>query len=161
MEKQFKYHHSVTELGNLQLRIVTEYVKDGKIVSQKYSDAVTPSDIKNMDDWDDKSKSIVKAITEPNVLAEFKNKTQVMIGEGIEEIVSYDRVIDEDGKIAVRKITRIFDEGKEVSKKYHRSWIMPGDDSSNSDVISKALVKELHTKPVIDKYKAKQDKLKM
>jgi len=28
MRKQIKLHHSVTELGNLQLRQVVEYVKD-------------------------------------------------------------------------------------------------------------------------------------
>jgi len=156
MEKRQYYHHSVTELGNLQLRIVTEYVKDGKVTNEKRSNPVTPADVNNMGDWDDKSKDIVNAIIDSKVLADFEEEKQEKTGEGIEEIVTYDRVIDLDGKIAVRRITRVFDEGKEVDKKFHRTWINPGDNSDNADVMSKAVAKKLHTQDAITKYKNKQ-----
>lgn len=169
MQKRRKYHHSVTENGNLQLRIVTEYAKDGKVIDKKYSDAVTPADTKDMTNWDDRSKDIVAAITEAQVLVDFAGEALALYedyvkgveegGElGIQEVVSFDRVIDEDGKIAVRRITRIFDEGVEVSKKYHRSWIMPGQDPTGNDVISKAVAEKLHTPSCITAYKAKMVK---
>ena len=156
MEKQIKFHHSVTELGNLQLRQVVEYVKDGKVKDKKQSHPVTPADPKNMKDWDTRSQVIVSSIITLEVKAAFEAEKQPMTGIGIEEIVTHDRVIDEDGKIAVRKITRIFDEGIEVSKKYHRSWIMPGDDPSKADVVSKAVAIKIHTHEVIAAYKAAQ-----
>jgi len=153
--KSIKYHHSVTELGNLQLRQVVEYIKDGEIIDKKYGDPYTPADTKDMTGWDDRSKDIVAAITDKKVVADFKIEKQVMTGIGIEEIITHDRVLDEDSQIAVRRITRIFDEGVEVSKKYHRSWIMPGDDPTGNDVISKAVAKKLHTVEIVKKYKAK------
>jgi len=155
MQKQIFLHHSVTELGNLQLRQVVEYVKDGKVKDKKYSNPVTPVNPKNMKDWNAKSQDIVAAIITPEVKAEFEAEKQPMTGIGVEEIVTHDRVIDDDGRIAVRRITRILDDGVEVSKKYHRSWIMPGDDPTGNDVISKAVAKKLHTVEIVKKYKAK------
>ena len=155
MQKQIFLHHSVTELGNLQLRQVVEYVKDGKVKDKKYSNPVTPVNPKNMKDWNAKSQDIVAAIITPEVKAEFEAEKQPMTGIGVEEIVTHDRVIDDDGRIAVRRITRILDDGVEVSKKYHRSWIMPGDDPTGNDVISKAVAKKLHTIEIVKKYKAK------
>ena len=155
MEKQTKFHHSVTENGNIQVRIITEYLKDGKIESKKYSNPMTPADTKDMTGWDDRSKDIVEAITDKNVLTAFESECTHVHGAGLEECVTHDRVIEPDGKIAVRRITRIFDEGEEVSKKYHRSWVMPGDDFSNADIISKALAEKLHTPEIMAAYKAK------
>ena len=155
MQKQIFLHHSVTELGNLQLRQVVEYVEDGKVKDKKHSKPVTPADPHNMKDWDIKSQDIVSAILTPEVLAEFETEKQIPTGVGVEEIITHDRVIEEDGKIAARRITRIFDEGIEVSKKYYRSWIMPGQDPTGNDVISKALAEKLHTTEVIDAYKTK------
>ena len=152
IEKQQRFHHSITELGNIQVRIVTEYLKDGKVIDKKYGDPMIPADVNNMEGWDDRSRDIVAAITESKVLADFAVEKQEPIGVGLEEIVKYDRILEEDGKIAVRQITRIFDEGKEVSKKYHRSWIMPGDDPSGNDVMSKAVAEKLHTPEVVKAY---------
>jgi len=160
MEKRMSLNHSVTELGNIQVRIVTEYLKDGKLIDKKYGDPMTPADTKDMTGWDDRSKDIVAAITDKKVLADFAVEKQEPTGIGLEEIVRYDRVPEKDGKMAVRRITRIFDEGVEVSKKYHRSWIMPGDDPSKADVISKALAVKLHTPEVVTAYKAQIEELK-
>jgi len=155
MLKSSKFHHSVTENGNIQIRLVTEYLKDGQIIDKKYGDPYTPADTKDMTGWDDRSKDIVAAITDKVTVTAFKAEKQEPTGIGIEEIVTTDRVIDEDGKIAVRRITRIFDEGVEVSKKYHRSWIMPGQDPTGTDVISKAVADKIHTPEVIAVYEAK------
>lgn len=174
MKKIQKFHHSVTENGKLQSRIITEYQDDeGNVVDKKYSDPYTPVKIPtvldsgtkdekevledvedgkevpedvedvagfNMYGWDARSKFIVTAISE--VTPDY----QEPIGIGVEETVNYDRVVEEDGKIAIRRITRIFDEGEEVSKKFHRSWVMPGDDTEKSDPISKAIAVKLHAK---------------
>ena len=161
MIKQQKFHHSVTENGNLQLRIITEYQDDtGKVLDKNYSEPMTPSDVNDMTGWDNRSKEIVTATTNDKILADFKAEKQEPTEVGLEEIVTYDRTLDDLGKIAVRRITRIFDEGKEVSKKYHRSWVMPGDDTSKADVISRALAEKIHTPEVIAAYKAKMTELK-
>ena len=159
MEKSQKFHHSVSEAGNLQLRIITQYVEDGEVKSEKYSDAMTPADTSKMDGWDDKSKDIVTAITDKTVSAEFAIEKKEPAGTGLEEIITYDRTLDDLGRIAVRRITRIFDEGEEVSKKYHRSWIMPGDDPKDADVMSKAIAEKLHTQEVIAEYESKMTEL--
>jgi len=157
--KKLTYHHSITELGNLQLRIITNIIKDGKTIDKKYSEPVTPENVNNIDDWDDKSKEIVNVLINNEVKTAFENEKQTMTGIGLEEIITHDRTIEEDGKIAVRRITRIFDDGKEISKKYHRSWINPGDNPDNNDVISKELAKKLHTQIVVDSYKEKLNKV--
>ncbi len=153
--KTTSFHHSVTENGNIQVRKVTKYIKDGKVKNKKHSKPMTPADTKDMTGWDKKSKNIVAVIITPEVLAAFEAEKQIMTGVGIEEIVTYDRVVDDLERISIRRITRIFDEGIEISKKYHRSWIMPGQDPSENDVMSKAIAKKLHTPEVIEAYKAK------
>ena len=67
--------------------------------------------------------------------------------------------MDSLGRISVRRITRVYDEGVIVSKKYHRSWIMPGDDATKADVMSKAVAEKLHTQTVIDNYNTKMSEL--
>jgi len=157
MQKQTFFHHSVTENGNIQVRIVTEYQDDeGKVIDRKYGKPMTPADTSKMDDWDDISKEIVTAITDKTALAEFAIEKKEPAGTGLEEIVTHDRTLDDLGRISVRRITRIFDEGKEVSKKYHRSWIMPGDDPKDADVMSKALAAKLHTPEAIAAYTVSQ-----
>ena len=153
MIKQTKFHHGVTENGNIQVRIITEYVDDtGKAHDKKHGNPMTPKDTNDMTGWDARSKDIVEAITDKKVLADFKVEKQEPTGTGVEEIVKYDRTLDDLGRISVRRITRIFDEGVKVSKKYHRSWIMPGQDPSKDDVMSKAIAEKLHTPEVIAVY---------
>lgn len=156
MQKIQKYHHSVTENGNLQLRIVTEYQDDeGKVLDKKYSDPYTPADTKDMTGFDVGSKAIVAAITDSKVLDDFATEKKEPTGVGLEEIVTYDRTLEDLVRISIRRIIRIFDEGEKVSKKYHRSWIMPGDDPNGKDVISKALALKFHTPEIIATYKSK------
>ena len=185
MEKQERLHHSVTELGTIQVRKVTEYVNnDGKITDTKYSDPMTPASIKpeqvsvdgkiadgppiesiiveaigdlNLAGWDTQTKILAEVLADPQVAADFAKEIQTLTHRGIEEMVTYDRVISADGKIAVRRITRLFDEGEQISKKYHRSWIMPTDDPKDNDVVSKALAVRIHTEAVKDAYIAAQE----
>lgn len=159
MEKQQSFHHSVTVDGNIQIRIITEYIKDGKSQGESYGNPMTPSDTKNMAGWDDRSKDIVSAITDEGVLTAFKAEKQEPTGNGIEEIIVYDREIKANGRIDIRQITRIFDEGKVVSKRYHRSWIFPGDNPDGNDAMSKALAVKLHTPEIIAAYKAEMEEV--
>ena len=117
LEKKSTFHHSVTELGNIQVREVTEYLKDGKVVDKKYGDPMTPADTQDMTGWDDRSKDIVAALIEPETKRLFHLEFQAAHNKafntdgsvGLQLTTDYDRVIEEDGKIAVRRITRIFD----------------------------------------------------
>lgn len=155
LEKRIKLIHGVTELGNLQVYQCTEILEDGNVIDSKRSKPYTPADINNIDDFDQKSKDIVAAITTKEAKDEFKAAKQEKTGTGMEKIITYDRIVEESGCVAVRQIIRIFDEGKEISKKYHRSWINPGDDPSGNDAMSKAVAKKLHTQEVITAYKSK------
>jgi len=159
LTKQQTFHHSVTENGNIQVRMVTEYLDDGKLIDKKYGDPMTPADTSNMIGWDQKSKDIVTAITDKDVKVAFEAEHKTPTGTSIEQISTYDRVVDNLGRISVRRITRIYDDGKVVSKKYHRSWIMPGDDASKADAMSKAVADKIHTQAIIDAYKAKMAKM--
>ncbi len=161
LEKQLSFHHSVTELGNIQVRIFTEYLRDGQIIpnSGTYSDPMTVADTKVLDGWDDKTKDIVAAITESKVVNAFQSERQEPTGADIEETVNYDREVNsincKNEEISIREIHRIFEKNMEKKKWYVRSWIKPGKDPSGNDVMSKALAEKLHTSEVVEAYEAK------
>ena len=95
MQKQIFLHHSVTEVGNIQVRQVTEYQDDnGEVIDRKYGEPMTPADTSKMDGQDDKSKDIVTAITDKDILAEFAIEKKEPAGTGLEEIITYDRISD-------------------------------------------------------------------
>jgi len=156
LTKQIKLKHGVSELGNLQVYAFTEILENGKIISSTSAQAYTPKDVNNMDSFDQKSKDLVAIINTKEVKDAFKLEEQKLTKKGIEKIITYDRTVGDSGAISVRKITRIFDNGKEISKKYHRSWIEPGNNTDNADVISKAIAIKLHTSEVILEYKEKE-----
>ena len=149
MEKQ-SLRHGVSELGNIQIYLVTDIVEDGKIISSNRSIAYTPKDIENMEGWDEKSKEIVGVITDKKVKADFNLEKKEKTGVGLEKIITYDRMIDKEGAISIRQVTRIFKDGEEISKKYLRSWIEPGNNPEGKDVLSKALAEKLHTIEVLE-----------
>ena len=66
----------------------------------------------------------------------------------------------EDGQMQIRQATKIFEDGAELTKSYHRWVIAPGDDVSPQSDRIKAVAGVIHTKEVIDKYKAKAKKNK-
>ena len=61
------------------------------------------------------------------------------------------------GHIQVRTATLILDDGKEIGKTYHRHVIAPDQDTSKEDPRVQAIANIIHTKEVIDAYKATQD----
>ena len=155
ISKQTKFKHGISENGELQVYQVIQVLKDGTVIDEKILPPYSPADPKIMDGFDDISKDIATAITEKTAVDGLKAEKTEPTGTGLEEIVTYDRTVDELGRISVRRITRIFDDGAEISKKYHRSWIMPGDDPGGADVLSKALAVKLHTPEVIAAYTVK------
>ena len=174
LTKNNRYHHSVSEAGNLQLRIITQYAEEMEdeygikedVRGERYSDAVTTPDTAKMDGWDDKSQAIVDAITDKAIVADFTAECmptlelldmtqEALKSSGPIEVVLYDREVKDGERISIRRKTYIFDDGEQVSLKYHRSWIMPGDDYSKADVMSRALAGKLHSVEVIKAYKAK------
>jgi len=62
----------------------------------------------------------------------------------------------ETGHIQVRQATKIIEDGKELSKSYHRWVVLPGDDYSTQDERVKKVAEVIHTKEVVDTYKAQQ-----
>ena len=66
----------------------------------------------------------------------------------LEKIISYDHNITEDGQIQVRQITRIMEDGVEISKVYHRHVVKSGDDITNEDERTKKIVQVIHVKKV-------------
>jgi len=70
----------------------------------------------------------------------------------LEKKVSYDQQITESGVIQVRRITRIFEDGKELSKSYHRHCVSPGDDVKSEDTRTKNIAGVVHTPEVISDY---------
>ncbi len=70
----------------------------------------------------------------------------------LSKVISFDHSITERGHIQVRKITRIMEDGKEISKAYRRHVVSPGDDYSGQDDRTKKLAKAIHTPEVIAAY---------
>jgi len=159
LTKEISYKHGVSENGELQTFEVLKVVKDGKVIEQTIGQSYSPSDPKDMSGFDQTSVDIADAVYAKTTTDALKAEQTTPKGTGLEEIVTHDRTIDDLGRISVRRVTRIFDEGVEISKKYHRSWVMPGDDTSKADVMSKVVADKLHTQAVIDAYDVKMSEL--
>jgi hypothetical protein len=77
----------------------------------------------------------------------------------LEKIEIVDRIeVVENGCIQVRTKTAIKEDGVEISSKFHRHVVAPGDDYSAEDAKVQAICKALHTKDVVAAYKAAQVK---
>jgi hypothetical protein len=62
----------------------------------------------------------------------------------------------ENGSVQVRTKTAIFEDGVEISSKFHRHVIAPGADYSAEDAKVQAICAAIHTADVIAAYKASQ-----
>ena len=62
-----------------------------------------------------------------------------------------------DGQIQVRVANRVFRDGVEISKTYHRHVVAPGDDLSLEDSRVAEIGAVVHTAEVIAAFKAAQD----
>jgi len=60
----------------------------------------------------------------------------------------------ENGVLQVRIKTAILEDGVEISSKFHRHIVAPGDDYSAEDARVKAICAAMHTPQVIAAYKA-------
>lgn len=60
----------------------------------------------------------------------------------------------ENGSVQVRTKTAILENGIEISNKFHRHVVAPGDDYSKEDAKVQAICKATHTKEVVAAYKA-------
>ena len=63
----------------------------------------------------------------------------------LEKVVTYDCNVLENGVIQMRTITRIMEDGVEISKAYHRKVLDVGDDVTNEPDIIKEIAQAVHT----------------
>jgi hypothetical protein len=75
----------------------------------------------------------------------------------LEKVMVADLIeVAENGSVQVRTKTAILENGKEISSKFHRHIVAPGNDYSQEDARVKAICAATHTKEVVDAYKASQ-----
>jgi hypothetical protein len=75
----------------------------------------------------------------------------------LEKIQIVDRIeAIENGCVQVRTKTVIKEDGVEISSKFHRHVVAPGDDYSAEDARVKAICAAMHTASVVAAYKALQ-----
>lgn len=77
-------------------------------------------------------------------------------------MITKEKVIDqititENGIILVREVTRIIEDGNEISKAYHRLSFTPGQDVSNQPENVKSICNVAWTSEVISAYQASQN----
>ena len=66
------------------------------------------------------------------------------------EKITHDAQVLEDGQIQMREITRIFRDGIEISKFYHRKVIDVGDDVSGEPEMVRQIASAIHTPDRVD-----------
>ena len=77
----------------------------------------------------------------------------------LEKIKIVDRIeVVENGTVQVRTKTAIKEDGVEISSKFHRHVVVPGDDYSGEDTRVQGVCAALHTAEAIEAYKAAQVK---
>jgi len=75
----------------------------------------------------------------------------------LEKVVSVDLIeVIENGCIQVRTKTAIKENGVEISSKFHRHVVAPGDDYSSEDTRVQSVCAALHTAEVVENYKLAQ-----
>jgi hypothetical protein len=73
----------------------------------------------------------------------------------LEKIEAVDRIeVVENGCVQVRTKTAIKEDGVEISSKFHRHVVVPGDDYSGEDTRVQGICAALHTAEVIAAYEA-------
>jgi hypothetical protein len=78
----------------------------------------------------------------------------------LEKIVTVDRIeVVESGVVQVRTKTAIKEDGVEISSKFHRHAVAPGDGYSAEDARVQAICAATHTAAVVAAYKAEQAKI--
>jgi hypothetical protein len=81
-----------------------------------------------------------------------------IIKMAIEKIEIVDRIeAIESGIVQVRTRTAIKEDGVEISSKFHRHVVAPGDDYSAEDARVQAICAAMHTAEIVAAYKAAQE----
>ena len=76
----------------------------------------------------------------------------------LEKQIVIDKIeVMELGHIQVRQLTRIIEDGVELSSSYHRWALNPGDDLTGQDAKVTAIANAIWTPEVIAAYKAQQE----
>ena len=76
----------------------------------------------------------------------------------LEKVVSVDLIeVIENGCIQVRTKTAIKEDGVEISGKFHRHVVVPGNDYSAEDAKVQAICAAVHTADVVAAYQAAQE----
>lgn len=74
----------------------------------------------------------------------------------LEKVISVDLIeVIENGSIQVRTKTSIKEDGVEISSKFARHVVVPGDDYSVEDARVQAICAAMHTADVVAAYQAK------
>jgi hypothetical protein len=73
------------------------------------------------------------------------------------EVVVDQITVTENGTVLVREVTRIMEDGKELSKQYHRSSFVPADDVSAQPQNVQDICNVSWTPEVIAAYQAQQE----
>ena len=80
----------------------------------------------------------------------------------LEKQIAIDKIeVLEAGHIQVRQITRIVEDGTELSASYHRWALNPGDDLTSQDAKVVAIANAVWTDEVVANYKAQQEANKL
>ena len=75
----------------------------------------------------------------------------------LEKIEVVDRIeVIESGVIQVRTKTAIKEDGVEISSKFHRHVVAPGDDVSGENAKVQAIAASIHTAEVVEAYRLAQ-----
>jgi hypothetical protein len=75
----------------------------------------------------------------------------------IEKQTSVDQItVTENGIILYREATRIIEDGKELTKTYHRTSLTPGQDLTGQPANVVAIANTVWTSAVVDAYNAAQ-----
>lgn len=75
----------------------------------------------------------------------------------LEKVISVDLIeVVENGTLQVRTVTRIMEDGKQISGTFHRHVVVPGADYSGEDSRVQAICAATHTADVIAAYKTAQ-----
>jgi hypothetical protein len=75
----------------------------------------------------------------------------------LEKVQIVDRIeVIESGLVQVRTKTAIKEDGVEISSKFHRHVVAPGDDYSKEDAKVESICAALHTTEVVEAYKLAQ-----
>ena len=72
------------------------------------------------------------------------------------EVVVDQITVTENGTVLVREVTRIMEDGKELSKQYHRSSFVPASDVSAQPPNVQDICNVVWTQEIISAYQAQQ-----